>query len=135
MLRLGGFLSCSACLLAQPTPVIRERTSLVPPTMWASTKDNPPCELQVYLGRINTTRDASSCARLCVSRDGLAPDARPSKIVLYSREEGQQWREGSLDWSAWEPPDLKAGCAVFKNWSNNRFREARIAVLFQEGKR
>ena len=104
-----------------------EATALVPPTMWSVSIDNPPCQLQVYIGRLNTTREAASCKSLCV--DAPVNGGQPIRLRMLSREEGGTWQEGAVPWAAWEADPKRSECATFKNWSNNRFREARIVAV------
>lgn len=128
---LGFWLmSLAAGLFAQNnTESVREATAKIGPTEWSVSSNSPPCELQVYVGRVNTTREASSCVRVCIDRTGLPSAAKVISLDVYSREEhADQWLRGALPWSAWEQQDQERGCAVFKNWSNNRFREAKIVV-------
>lgn len=126
-----GLLS-AGCIFAQGGEMtVREATATVAPTQWSVATDNPPCEIQVYLGRVNTTREAASCVRLCVDKSGLR-SGQVASLEVYSREEKSgAWEKGAMPWAAWVDLDRQRGCAVFKNWSNNRFREARIVVGFK----
>jgi hypothetical protein len=123
-----SFLACAGCAMGQSADTdTLQAEARVAPTQWSATTDNPPCELQVYLGRVNSTRDASSCVRLCINAAALGRRAA-TVLEVYSREEGGTWAKGAVPWAAWTDLDRARGCAVFKNWSNNRFREARIVV-------
>ena len=102
-----------------------EVVARVPPTMWAATGDDPPCQLQVYIGRINTTTDAASCRQLCAS---AVSSTFRGRLRMYSREEGGVWQEGAVPWARWEESVDRPGCAVFKNWSHNRYREAKVVA-------
>jgi hypothetical protein len=118
------------CALSQTPTVSREATAIVPPTQWSVTINSPPCNLQVYIGRVNTTRESSSCVVVCVDPRSLPSGTQILSIKLFSREEGANWQEGAVGWAAWEQVNTKQGCAVFKNWSNNRFREAKVLAVF-----
>jgi hypothetical protein len=124
----GLFLLLPVVTLAGPLGAgaqAREVVKRVPPTMWSVSGDDPPCELQVYIGRINATREAASCVRLCPPKSALDSDA--VRVRRYSRDEGGQWQEGAVPWAAWDDSGV-SGCAIFKNWSHDRFREARLVV-------
>jgi hypothetical protein len=117
---------------AQSKTATKEVLALVGPIQWSATINDPPCALQVYIGRVNTTQNKSSCRRLCIEPESLG--GKLVDLKLFSREEGGQWYEGAQPWSAWEQVDLAKGCAVYKNWSNNRFREARIVLIYEVAK-
>ena len=127
--RVGAGLVCvCVVLLNTPVAVVGQASEVVvrvPPTMWTVAQDNPPCQLQVYIGRVNTTQDAASCRRVCVPRAALPSNFRLRK---FSRDEGGSWQEGAVPWAAWEESIEHPGCAVFKNWSHNRFREAKVVA-------
>lgn len=111
----------------------KEITTLVGPTQWSVSSNEPACALQVYIGRINTTLEASSCKRVCVDLNSVS-GARILQLRLFSREEAGEWVEGAQPWSAWVQVDSAKGCATYKNWSNNRFREIRLRAIYEISK-
>ena len=118
-------------VLAQGAHGTRERAAVIGPTQWSVGINDPPCALQVYIGRVNTTQDKASCLRLCADLSALPAGTSVVSMKLFSREERGDWSEGAVPWSGWYQVDTGHGCAVFKNWSNNRFREAKVVVTYE----
>ncbi len=117
--------------VAQPHTATREAGAVIGPTQWSVTINDPPCALQVYIGRLNTTQDKASCHRICVNLTDLPVGTKVTTIKLFSREERGEWFEGAVPWGGWDQADSARGCAVFKNWSNNRYREAKVVVTYE----
>jgi hypothetical protein len=105
-----------------------EATVWVPPTQWSVSQSDPSCQIQVYVGRLNTTQNAASCRRVCIDKP---QGSKIALLELYSAEEGGPWQAGAQPWSGWVDIDQERGCATYKNWSHNRFRRARVVAALQ----